>query len=113
MSMQPPLGGACNTVDALLRAAADTFPARDAVVEPDGVRMSYAEWDQRSEALAGALGDRGVRPGDVVALLLPSSIDFAVCYAAIARCGAVTTALNTRLGPREVEQILSQALPTL
>jgi acyl-CoA synthetase (AMP-forming)/AMP-acid ligase II len=113
MSMQPPLGGACNTVDALLRAAADTFPARDAVVEPDGVRMSYAEWDQRSEALAGALGDRGVRPGDVVALLLPSSIDFAVCYAAIARCGAVTTALNTRLGPREVDQILSRALPTL
>ena len=107
------LGDGCTCVDELFQAAAQEFGERDAVVEPDGSRISYAEWDRRSDALAGALRERGICPGDVVALLLPSSIDFAVCYAAIARCGAVTTALNTRLGPREIRHILHLAAPAL
>ena len=40
----------------------------------------------------------GVRKGDVVALLLPSSIDYAVCYHASLRLGAVTSGVNPRLG---------------
>ena len=54
-----------------------------------------------------------VRYAVVVALMLPSSIDYAVCYAALARLGAVTTGLNTRLGPREVAAVLDRAGPVL
>ena len=49
-----------------------------------------------------------MEPGDVVALLLPSSIDFAVGYAAASRLGAVATGVNTRLGPNEITAILDK-----
>ncbi|MCW2720050.1 class I adenylate-forming enzyme family protein [Pseudonocardia sp.] len=109
----PPLPGTFDTADALLSAAAAIHGERDAYVEADGTAMSFAEWDTRSDALAGALAERGIAEGDVVALMLPSSIDYAVCYAALARLGAVTTGLNTRLGPREVDAVLDRAGPVL
>ncbi|HEX3790926.1 MAG TPA: class I adenylate-forming enzyme family protein, partial [Pseudonocardiaceae bacterium] len=82
-------------------------------VEQDGGRISFAEWARASAGLAGALAARGIGRGDVVALMLPSSIDYAICYAAIARLGAITTGLNTRLGPREIAGVLDQAQPAL
>jgi len=114
----PPLAGEFEDADALLRAAARTHRDREAYVEPAGpqrprLSMSFAEWEARSDALAGALTEIGVLAGDVVALMLPSSIDYAVCYAALARLGAVTTGLNTRLGPREVAAVLHRAAPVL
>jgi acyl-coenzyme A synthetase/AMP-(fatty) acid ligase len=75
--------------------------------------MGFAAWARASAGLAGALGERGIGRGDVVALMLPSSIDYAICYAALARLGAITTGLNTRLGPREVAGILGLARPAL
>ena len=59
------------------------------------------------------LVERGVKPGDVVAMMLPSGIDYAVAFAAIAWAGAVSTGLNTRLGKQEVEGVLRQADPVL
>ncbi|MCU1615641.1 MAG: putative acyl-CoA synthetase [Frankiales bacterium] len=109
----PPLGDDCASFDELLRAAAGAYGDREAYVESGGGRLSFAEWDRASDGLAGALAERGVRAGDVVALMLPSSIDYAVCYAALARLGAVTSGLNTRLGPREVAAVLERAAPAL
>ena len=100
------------TIDTLMCAAAEQFADRDAYVE-DGNRLSFAEWLHRSDAVAIELRARGVGRGDVVALMLPSSIDYAVCYAAAMKLGAVTTGLNTRLGRREVESIFSQCSPAL
>ncbi len=57
------------------------------------------------------MAERGVGPDDVVALLLPSSIDFAVGYAAASRLGAVATGINTRLGPTEITAILGKCTP--
>ena len=111
--MTAPLPGEFATADELLRAAAQVHGDREAYVAADGSRISFAEWERLSDALAGALAERGVHKGDVVALMLPSSIDYAVCYAALARLGAVTTGLNTRLGPREVAAVLERAAPVL
>ena len=63
--------------------------------------------------LAAALAARGVGAGDVVALLLPSSIDFAVGYAAASRLGAVATGVNTRLGPNEITAIFGKCRPAV
>lgn len=107
-----PLRGDPTTLGQALAAAGEQHGEREAYV--DGARrISYAEWVARARAVAALLVDRGVRPGDVVALLLPSGIDFAVAYAAVAWAGGVTTALNTRLGPREVAAILDRAGPAL
>ena len=106
------------TVDDVLRGAAQTYGDIEAYVEPSvggGPRTSltFGEWDRAADGVAGLLSDRGVRHGDVVAILLPSSIHYAVVYAAALRIGAITSGLNSRLGPTELESILSRAVPTV
>jgi acyl-CoA synthetase (AMP-forming)/AMP-acid ligase II len=49
----------------------------------------------------------------VVCHLLPSSIDYAVCYQAAARLGAVTTGVNLRLGPAEQASITARTRPAV
>jgi acyl-CoA synthetase (AMP-forming)/AMP-acid ligase II len=93
-----------------LGEVADAYPDAVAYVEGDE-RVTFSEWVRRADSLATALGDRGVGSGDVVALLLPSSIDFAVGYAAASRLGAVATGINTRLGPNEITAILDTCTP--
>lgn len=97
----------------LLDAATIAHGYRDAYVEADGTRITFADWVDRARAVAEQLTGLGVGPGDVVALMLPSSIDYAVCYAAAAMLGAITTGLNPRLGPREIDAVLDQAAPVL
>jgi acyl-CoA synthetase (AMP-forming)/AMP-acid ligase II len=97
------------TVD-LLRDVADEHGDRAAYVE-QGRRLTFAEWDAAADGCAALLVERGVRRGDVVALLIPSSIDFAICYQAAMRLGAITTGINTRLGPQEIDGILTRTEP--
>ena len=51
--------------------------------------------------------------GDVVCLLLPSSIEYAVLYAALLRLGAITSGINPRMGSGEVASIVDRARPVL
>ena len=96
----------------MLETAAEVHGDREAYVEP-GARMSFTEWIERARGVATQFAELGVGKGDVVALWLPSGIDYATCYAAAAMIGALTTGLNPRLGPREIESILHQADPAL
>ena len=96
----------------LMDAVAAAFGDREAYVEGDQ-RVTFGEWLARADLLAAEFTRRGVRRGDVVALMLPASVDYAVCYAAAAKAGAITTGLNTRVGRREVDAILRQCSPAL
>ncbi len=107
-----PLRGEHATLGEVLRAAADQHAEREAYVEGTA-RITYAEWIGRARTLAATLVERGVRPGDVVAIMLPSGIDYAVAYAAIAWVGGIATGLNTRLGSREIAAVLDRAAPAL
>ena len=81
---------------------------------PDGRRrLSFAGWDAAAEAVAGLFTSLGVTKGDVVCLLLPSSIDYAVCYQAAARIGAVTTGVNLRMGAAEQASIMARVRPVV
>lgn len=108
----PPLAGHYSDLRALLHAAAVVHGDREAYVEP-GARVTFADWVGRAHAVAAQFTDAGVVKGDVVALWLPSGIDYATCYAAAAMIGAITTGLNPRLGPREVVAVLDRADPSL
>lgn len=96
----------------LLAAAARVHGDRTAYVEA-GARITFTDWYRRARTVAGQMRTQGVAEGDVVALLLPSGIDYAVCYAAAALLGAITAGVNPRLGPAEVAGILEQADPAL
>ncbi|WP_344820456.1 amino acid adenylation domain-containing protein [Actinoplanes cyaneus] len=75
------------TLPRLFASAVERDPAAVAVIF-EGVRLTYAELDERAGRLAGALVARGVRPGDVVAVAMPRSADLVVALHAVQRAGA-------------------------
>jgi long-chain acyl-CoA synthetase len=68
----------------------------------DEASMTYRELDQASARVAGLLEDRGVKPGDRVAIVLPNLPAFAVIYYGILRVGGVIVPMNPLLKAREV-----------
>jgi acyl-CoA synthetase (AMP-forming)/AMP-acid ligase II len=93
------------TLAATVRAAAERFGPRAALVDPDGTALTYAELDRRSDEVALGLRSEGVGPGDVVLLRLPSDSTYVVAYAAAAKLGAAAAGVNPRLAPPEQEAV--------
>lgn len=107
-----PLTGSFSTAHQVLRAAAATAPDHEAFVDGgSGERITYRAWDRQADAAAVALRGQGVGVGDIVCLIMPSSIDYAVLYQAAMRLGAITSGINPRLGQRERTYILEQTAP--
>ena len=91
-----------------LRRAADVFANRTAVVWKS-TRLSYADYAARVSQLASALAGRGIRPGDVVATLLPNIPAQAEAHFGVPACGAVLNTINTRLDADTVAYIFGHA----
>lgn len=103
------------TVVSVLRKAARRNGDVEAYVEPAGQgtrrTLTFAEWDRAADGVAGHLARLGVSKGDVVCVVLPSSIDYAVLYAGLLRLGAITSGINPRMGAGEVSSIVDRAAP--
>ncbi|GAA0794477.1 long-chain-fatty-acid--CoA ligase [Spirilliplanes yamanashiensis] len=85
----------------LLEDSARSHPDRDAVVLGDR-RLTYAQVDAAAAQVAGLLVQRGIRPGDKVALTCPNLPFFPIAYYGILKAGAVVVPLNVLLKGREV-----------
>jgi acyl-CoA synthetase (AMP-forming)/AMP-acid ligase II len=72
-------------------------------------RFSYADLDRRTNQLAHALLELGVRRGDRVSVLLANCVEFVEVHAACAKLGAIMVPVNTRLAAPEVGYILADA----
>ena len=79
-----------------LQRAAQVFPDRLAVSYGKH-RKTYAEYHERCTRLASGLVKLGVKPGDVVATLLPNIPAQAEAHFGVPACGAVLNTINTRL----------------
>ena len=91
--------------------AAERFGDRLAFVTDEGLSLTYGEFNALADAAAVGLAERGVREGDVVALLLPSAPEHFITYVAAAKLGAVTAAINPKLVTAEREAVLRAAAP--
>lgn len=58
--------------------------------------LSFADFDRQTDRLGNALLDRGLNPGDRVAVLLPNGIDGLLAYYALAKAGLVRVSMNVR-----------------
>jgi long-chain acyl-CoA synthetase len=87
---------------------ADRYPDRPAVRLDDFV-LTYATMNTRSARVAGLLRERGVRPGDRVAVMLPNVPEFAILYYGILRAGGVVVPMNPLLKAREVAYYLADS----
>ena len=91
-----------------LERARRLFPDKRAVICGE-TRLTYGEFAERVERLAGTLAARGVVPGDRIGVLMPNCHRYMETYLAAERAGAVLTPLNHRLAPAELSEILNDA----
>ena len=91
-----------------LRRAADVFADRTALVWKS-TRLNYRDYAARVSRLASGLARRGIRPGDVVATLLPNIPAQAEAHFGVPACGAVLNTINIRLDADTVAYILGHA----
>ena len=99
------------TIPALLAWRTATSGETLALVH-DEAKITYAELDERSRALAGRLIAAGIGKHARVGLLAPNGIDWAVLAYAVFRVGAVLVPLSTLLRPPELASQLRQAAVT-
>ncbi|HEX2622282.1 MAG TPA: AMP-binding protein, partial [Phototrophicaceae bacterium] len=64
------------------------------VVGRQAARLSYAEFDKQSDALAAGLIDMGLKKGDRVAIVMPNTAAFAIAFYGILKAGGVVAATN-------------------
>lgn len=92
--------------DILDRADA-RFGSQVAVVT-HGLQMTYSELLSRSRRLAAALGQRGIVPGDRVAILARNSFRYLEVNFACVLVGAILVPLNVRLAKSEIAAIIAR-----
>lgn len=89
-----------------LAASGAAVPTAAAVVVDDRIECDYATFTARVAARAGALRNRGVRPGDRVAIFATNRPDYLEVLYAIWWCGATAVPLSSMLHPREVADLI-------
>src|SRR5690606_9914251 len=83
-----------DTVTAVLQRAVATRPDHTFLHMPDG-KLTYAEVDRRSNALAHGLKARGVQAGDTVTTILDNNLDCVLFWFAVNKLGAIWVPVNT------------------
>lgn len=89
--------------------AATMGDAPAAIWFEDGITLSYADLDRRSDTLAAALLARGIRKGAHVALMMPNVPEFVLSWFALAKLGAVLVPTNTAYTSAELDYLLNQS----
>jgi long-chain acyl-CoA synthetase len=89
---------------------ANAFETPDAVVIRAGeVAISYRELDRAARGVATRLRERGISPGDKVALLIPNVPEFTIAYFGILYAGATVVPINVLAAAPEVTYFLQDA----
>jgi long-chain acyl-CoA synthetase len=88
--------------------AAKFFPEKAAIIF-EGRQISYGELNAAANRLANTLKTNGVGQGDRVALYLPNIPEFAICYIATLKIGAIAVSVNPMLKAEELNYILNDS----
>jgi len=108
--MHPQPGAATLLHDYLTRAAA-ARPERIALV-CGRERLSYAEIDRRSNALANHLLASGVRRGDRVLIFAENTVETVIAFWAVLKANAVVSVVNPRTKAEKLAYLLRDSRPS-
>ncbi|WP_165952389.1 non-ribosomal peptide synthetase [Kribbella albertanoniae] len=100
------------TVDELVRRQVAATPDAVAIVA-DGTELTYRQFDERVNAFANDLVERGVRVGDRVAITMPRSVDLVVALAGVLRAGAAYVPIDPAYPAERIQHILDVAAPAV
>lgn len=98
-----------NRVEDLVRDAGSRHGAKEFLRDDEGGRLSFAEFERDSAALAAELVRRGVRPGDRVALMMANSIAWPLTWLSIIRAGGIAVPVNKRYQATDLEFVLTDS----
>jgi len=73
--------------------------------------MNYRVLRKYTDSLATSLSRKGIKKGDVVAILLPNSFQFTITYFATVKLGGIVIPINPTYKPLEILHILQQVKP--
>lgn len=102
------MAAGADTMGAIVTARARQQPDRIVVRFPDS-DVTYGALDERSNRIAHALLDSGLRPGDRAAVMLPNGAAFAHTWVAMAKAGIVEVPVSTALKGDLLAYVLNQA----
>ncbi|CAI0546853.1 unnamed protein product [Linum tenue] len=97
------------TLTGLLKRVAHEFPDRRALSVSGKLDLTHARLDELVERAASRLASAGVKPGDVVALTFPNTVEFVVMFLAVIRARATAAPLNAAYTAEEFEFYLSDS----
>jgi len=86
-------------------------PDKTAVIDAQGMALSYAEVDLLAVRIARYLADCGINSLDVVSCQLPGWVEFLPIYVACLKLGAVINPIPPNLRYNELKHILSACNP--
>lgn len=107
-TLQKPHPQVATTLAEVLPVAAQQWPDQECIVTESGA-YTYRQLDRDVNALANGLLRLGVKRGDKVALLVPNSLEFIVCFFAVFRINAVLVPVNVKYKEEETRYLLDHS----
>jgi long-chain acyl-CoA synthetase len=95
-------------LESFLEESARRFPDKTALIF-DRQRIKYSEIETRCNRLAHAMVERGLRPGDRVAIWLENSPEVVIALFAALKAGAVFLVLNSTTKAEKIEYLLNNS----
>jgi long-chain acyl-CoA synthetase len=103
-------GNATLSAASILAESAWRWPQKTALIWAGGsgpdARVAYGDLWAQTKTIAGMLRDRGVRPGDRVAMMIPNVPAFARVYYAVLSLGAVVVPIHLLFKNEEIQYVL-------
>jgi long-chain acyl-CoA synthetase len=96
-----------------LARTARALPDAPAILSGTTLVADYARLAQDAAAIGAALRNRGIGPGDNVALFLPNSVEYLPILYGILYAGACAVPINAKLHEREAEWIIDHSATRL
>lgn len=90
------------------RRAIKYYPEKTAIIDEDKT-FTYKEFGKRSDRLASALQNAGIKEKDHVAVMLPNTHYMLECFYGISQLGAVMVPLNYRLAAKDLAYIIKHS----
>ncbi len=100
------------TIPELVEGAAARYGGLEAVVDGN-TRWSFNEYRDQALRIAASLMERGIRPGDRVAVWAPNSSRWAATALGVHCAGAVLVPVNTRLPGDDAAEVLARTAARL
>jgi len=98
---------------ARFHASFAAHPDAPALVDADGIGLTFGQLDTLSARFAAVMRQRGVMPGDRVVVQVEKTVGAVALYLACLRIGAIFVPLNTTYTATEVDYFIKDAEPRL